>query len=126
MRSLLALVACMSALTAQTQDIYISNGNVQFGVEFNSSPFVYVANADFLRADPAGDPAGVLFKTAWAYRLNSDVQEFIFNDSNGQATFLNAGPIGFATWNNVDNRGLIAANLTYLALSTGEIGRAHV
>jgi hypothetical protein len=126
MRSLWCLAFVTSVLSAQTQDIYISNANVQFGVEFNSTPFVYVAGADYLRASPTGDPAGVLFKTAWAYRLNSDVQEFIFNDGNGQATFLNAGPIGFATWNNVDNRGLIAANLSYLALSTGPSSGAVV
>ena len=122
MRSLqaLALTALpLQLLTAQGQDIFITNANVSFGVEFNATPFVYVATQDFFRADPAGDPLGLLFKTAWAYRLNNDTREFIFNDGGGQAVFTNTGPIGIGTWANVDNRGLISASVLYIALSTG-------
>jgi hypothetical protein len=117
-----ALALCalpLSFLTAQGQDIFITNANVSFGVEFNATPFVYVATQDFFRADPAGDPLGLLFKTAWAYRLNADTREFIFNDGGGQAVFSNNGPVGTATWANVDGRGLISANAFYVALPTG-------
>ncbi|MCY2955878.1 MAG: hypothetical protein NT107_02450 [Planctomycetota bacterium] len=129
MRSLFVLgcvVFPCPVLVAQAQDIYLTNGNVQCGIEFNSTPLVYAATGDVLRADPAGDPAGVLFKTAWAYRLNNDTREFIFNDGGGQASYINAGPVGFATWANVDSRGLISALAFYQAISTGPTSGALV
>lgn len=109
-------VAAFLAASLSAQDINITNANVTFRVEFNATPFVFVAIADFLRADPASDPAGVLFKTAWAYRLDGQTREFIFNDGAGQATYSNVGPLGTATWANVDSLNRISAVCTYLAL----------
>jgi hypothetical protein len=110
------LAAAFLSLAIPAQDINITNANVTFRAEFNATAMVYVATADFLRADPASDPAGVLFKTAWAYRLDGQTREFIFNDGGGQAVYSNAGPLGTATWANVDNLGRISAVATYLAL----------
>ncbi|HLQ37739.1 MAG TPA: hypothetical protein VK348_08060 [Planctomycetota bacterium] len=109
----------LGATLCAQNDIAISNANLSFRVEFNATPFVYVATTDFMRADPSGDPSGMLFKTAWAYRLDNDTREFIFNDGGGQATYINAGAVGIATWTNVDNRNQIAASAVYTAISTG-------
>lgn len=115
----LVLVASLAAVAAaQSQDIYITNANVSFGVEFNTTAVVYSATADWFKADPAGDPAGVLFKTAWAYRLDNDTREYVINDGNNQATFLSVGAVGIGTWADVDARGKISATVTYLALPT--------
>lgn len=110
--------AALAAANVSAQDISISDGNVQFAKEFNATPVVYTATADFMRADPAGDPAGVLFASAWAYRIDSDTREFIFNDGAGQATFSSVGNVGTATWANVDSRGVLSATCTYTAQST--------
>lgn len=117
----LSILGCSALLSAAApaQDISISDANVQFAVEFNSSPSVYVATADFLKADPAGDAAGVLFKTAWAYRIHNDAREHIFHDGSAQATYSSVGNVGTATWANVDARSLISAVCTYTAQSTG-------
>lgn len=120
----LPFLALAAAAFAQ-QDIRITNANVTVGIEFNATPTVAPGPTyDFFIADPAGDPAGVLFKTAWAYRLAGDTQEFIFTDTG--ATFQNTGPVGIATWNDVDARGKFSAVCTYTAVSTGSNSGAMV
>lgn len=127
MRSLILLPASLlsAAALAQTQDIYITNANVTAGIEFNSTATVAPGPTyDFFIADPAGDPAGVLFKTAWAYRLDNDTREYIFNDVG--ATFVNSGPTGMGTWTDVDARGKISAVVTYTAVPTSATSGAVV
>jgi hypothetical protein len=113
-------LALAAALPAQA-DISITAGtNLFFDVVFNTQPVVYQATADYFSADPFGDPAGVMFKTAWAYRLDGDTQESILNKgAPNQPIFSNNGNVGTAIWPDVDGRGLISMAIVYTAHSTG-------
>lgn len=108
--------------TATAQDINIADANAVFTKDFETDGtqiFPTGATVDFLRADPNGDAAGALFKSAWIYREASDTREFMFNDGAGQASYNNAGNVGTATWADMDGRGLFSATVTYTVTSTG-------
>jgi hypothetical protein len=125
MRSKLSLLPLLLAgaapLAAQASDISITDGtNARFDVSFNTSSLVYVATADFFGADPAGDPAGVLFKTAWAYRIDNQTRETILNKGGSNApTFNSAGNVGTAIWPDIDGLGKLSMAIVYTVHSTG-------
>jgi hypothetical protein len=108
---------------APAQDINIADNNAVFTKDFEiDRRNIYPSGAvpDFLRADPAGDAAGVIFKTAWIYRISVDVREQMFNDRPAQVVnYVNNGNVGTATWPDLDNRGLLQAVVTYRVVSTG-------
>ena len=122
MHTKLAPVALALAATLPAQaDISLTAGtNLFFDVTFSTQPLVYEATADYFSADPFGDPAGVLFKTAWAYRLDNDPQEYILNKgAPNQPIFSSNGNVGSAIWPDVDGRGQISIAIVYTAHSTG-------
>lgn len=126
----LSLAALLSVpLTAQqgAGDISISSGNVSFDVVFNSRSLVYEAASGtaWFKADPGGDAAGVLFSTAWAYRIDNQTRETILNQGgSNNPTFSNLGASGTGTWTDVDGLGLISAHVEYTAIPTSGISGA--